>query len=190
MQVAATGQPGDILQQSLVRACLAVAGSLTYAQGMDADAFAGGKAGCSAWWHDAAIIGAVGQQNQVFLAGVQITQTFDAKTNGVANCGIVAGNARFDPLQPVTQAVVVKRQWCLQVSLAGKKNQAKTVIRSAGQQLQQQLPSGIESADVAVLQIFHQHRGRQVYCQHAVATCDVEVLLRFQPLWAGGGKDQ
>src|SRR5690554_3089907 len=110
MQVVSAGEPGNVLQQGQVRSVLIAVTGFANAQTVNPDALAGGKACSGTRRHDAAIVGAVGEQDQVLVAGRQVAQPLDAKADGIANGGIVPGNTGFDGVQPVTQAVVVEGQ--------------------------------------------------------------------------------
>ena len=95
---------------------------------MNADLLLRRQRGSLVGWNGAAVVIAIGEQDQHFVGLLAGLQHLDAQTNGVADCRVGPGHADADIVQQDLQAGVVEGQGRLRIGRATKHDQAHAVF--------------------------------------------------------------
>ncbi len=75
----------------------------------------------------AAVVGAIGDQNQHAALCRALTQAFEGQADGIADGGVLAGDADSRFVEPHANGVPVESQWRLQIGLTAEQDQADPV---------------------------------------------------------------
>ncbi|MCY1432498.1 hypothetical protein D9M71_484980 [compost metagenome] len=201
-EVGAVGDVGNFLERGFVQVQARVEAEQAWGatgfgvgadtDGVDAHAFLGRQASGCQRVNLPAVVGTVRDQHQHPALCRAFAQPFDRQANGVADGGVLAGDADLRLDEEGAHGAPVKGERRLQVGLAAEQDQAHTVAFTVLQEVAHQRLDQVEAADVLVLPLHvgEVHRPGHVHRHQQVAAAGGDRHRFAQPLRASGGAQQ
>lgn len=152
---------------------------------MDAHALFCGKCRGQQWIEFAAVVRAIGNQDQHAAVGRALAQALDGKADGIADGGIAARDADPRLVQPDTHGTSVEGQRRLQVGLAAEEDQTDPIAVALLDEVAEQHLDQLQSGELLALPLHVRviHRAGDIHCEQQVAATGGQWQRLAQPLW-------